>query len=216
MANLVDQDISLYHYWRSSCSWRVRWALDLKGVSYQSIPVNILAGEHQSLAYREKSPAGLLPSIEVGGESFSESMAIIEWLDETVPEPPLLPKDPMGRMRVRQLALTIAAMTQPLQNLNVVSYYEPSEARRPEHMRYWITRGLKVYEDLLTLCPKGSFSYGEQLTLADLCLIPQVYNALRFKVDLTPMPRIKGIYEYCRTLPSCERSAPERQPGAAS
>lgn len=210
----MQPSITLYHYWRSSCSWRVRWALDLKGLTYQSVPVNILAGEHQSVAYKARNPAGLLPCLEVEGRFLGESLAILEWLEEVWPHPALLPQAPFERAQVRQLALTIAAGTQPLQNPALVKYFEPDEARRPEHMRHWIKKGLETYEALLAPLPEGPFSFGASPTLADLCLIPQVYNAVRFQVDLSSTPRVKTIYEHCLTLPSCERSAPQNQPGA--
>jgi maleylpyruvate isomerase len=210
----MQPTLTLYHYWRSSCSWRVRWALDLKGLSYESVPVNILTGEHLTESYRKKNPSGLLPSLELDGKFFGESLAILEWLEERWPNPALLPKDPLDRMVVRQLALTIVAGTQPLQNPSLIKYFEPDEAHRPKHMRHWIHKGLENYEALLTKTPAGTFSFGDTLTIADLCLVPQVYNALRFQVDLASMPRVKKVYDHCLTLPSCDRSAPYRQPGA--
>ena len=210
----MQPSLILYHYWRSSCSWRIRWALDVKGLEYQSVPVNILTGEHQALEYKARNPAGLLPCLEVEGRFFGESLAILEWLEETWPTPQLFPKDALDRMRVRQLALTIVAGTQPLQNPGLIRYFEANESLRPAHMRHWIQRGLETYEALLAACPSGVFSYGDQLTMADLCLIPQVYNAIRFQVDLAPLPRVKAIYDHCLKLESCERSAPQNQPGA--
>src|SRR5947209_1533710 len=112
----MAHQLTLYHYWRSSCSWRVRWGLALKGLAYESVAVDILAGEQRSQAYLAKNPAGFLPTLVVDGRPFAESLAILEWLDETVPAPPLLPRDPLQRLTVRQLAMTIVAGTQPLQN----------------------------------------------------------------------------------------------------
>jgi maleylacetoacetate isomerase len=211
----MADELVLYHYWRSSCSWRVRWGLAHKGVSYVSVPVNILAGEHAGAEHKARNPAGLLPALKVKGRFFGESLAILEWLEEAYPEPPLLPKDPLDRLYVRQLSLTIAAGTQPLQNPATLKHYAEGEAERSRNARHFITKGLDVYETLLRASGKaGSYSLGEQLTMADLCLIPQVYNALRYNVDMGPLPLCKRIYDACLRLPSCERAAPQNQPGA--
>ena len=209
-------ELTLYHYWRSSCSWRVRWALALKHVPYESVPVNILKNEHQSPEYLKKNPAGFLPALKVGDRCFGESLALIEYIDETWPEPALWPKDPLARMHARQLALTIVAGTQPLQNPSLIKHFVPEEGARKPHVQHWIKRGLGVYESLLEQGPvkPGKFSCGEQVTGADLCLIPQVYNALRFDVDLAATPLVKGIYERCLETAECDVAAPHNQPGA--
>lgn len=206
---------SLYHYWRSSCSWRVRWALELKGVPYESVPVNLLQGEQMTPAYQAKNPSGFVPSVEVDGRFFGESLAILEWIEEAFPKPALLPKDPLDRMYVRQMALTIVSGIQPLQNLATLKYFAPDEAARKPHAQHWITRGLKTFETLVMKSGKtGPYAYGDQPTFADLCLIPQIYNSLRFDVDLTPFPRSKAIYEHCLKTPACDKAAPQNQPGA--
>jgi len=212
----MPENLTLYHYWRSSCSWRVRWALALKGVPYTSVPVNILTEEHRSPAYLAKNPAGFLPSLEIDGRPYGESLALIEWIDETWPEPPLKPEDPLARLHVRQLALTIVAGTQPLQNPAVLKHVLPlDEAARKTAAQHWIKRGLGIYEALLAGGRPGRYSWADRVTLADLCLIPQVYNALRFDVDLGPYPVVRGIYERCLKTPECDQAAPHTQPGAS-
>lgn len=206
--------LKLYHYWRSSCSWRVRWALALKGVAYEPVPVNILAGEHRSPAFLARNPAGYLPALSIDGVPFGESLAICEWIDETWPEPPLLPKEPLARLSARQLALTIAAGTQPLQNPSVVKHFVANEAEREGHQRHWIERGLAVYEALLKAGRPGLFSVGDQVSLADLCLVPQVYNAERFKVPVSEkFPLLAAINARCLATPACDQAAPHNQSG---
>lgn len=206
--------MTLYHYWRSSCSWRVRWALALKNVKYDSVPVNILAGEQRSPAYVAKNPSGFLPTLEIDGKFYGESLALLEWIEETWPTPALLPKDPFERLRVRQLALTIVAGTQPLQNPSMLKHFVADEAARKPYAQHFIATGLKTYETLLASSKPGLYSFGDTVTMADLCLIPQVYNAGRFDVDLTATPRVQAIYEQCLKTPACEASHPSNQPGA--
>jgi maleylacetoacetate isomerase len=202
--------LTLYHYWRSSCSWRVRWALALKEVAYTQVPVNILGSEHRDAAYRAINPSGQLPSLVIDGRSFSESLAIIDWLDETHPSPPLYPRDPLAKLYVKQLALKIVAGTQPLQNPSLIKYFVPNEAERRKHTHHFIAEGLAVYEQLLAQGKPGLFSYGDSVTVADLCLVPQVYNALRFEVDLRSLPKIRRIYEHCLKTDACDQAAPHR------
>ncbi len=206
---------SLYHYWRSSCSWRVRWALALKGASYDSVPINLLAGEQTSAAYLAKNPSGFVPAVAIDGRFFGESLAVLEWIEETWPTPPLLPQAPLDRLLVRQMALTVVAGTQPLQNPVMLKYFAPDEAGRKPHAQHWISRGLQTLEALIVSADKsGPFAFGKDPTFADLCLVPQVYNALRFDVDMSAYPRCKAIYEHALTTPACDKAAPHNQPGA--
>lgn len=207
--------LSLYHYWRSSCSWRVRWAFALKGVDYESIPVNILAAEQQADAYKALNPAGLLPALTIDGVPYGESLAILEWIEESWPTPALLPTEPLLRLHVRQLALTIVAGTQPLQNPSLLAHFVPDPAQRGTHAKIMIERGLRTYENLLKKHPKGVFSVGNQVTIADLCLVPQVYNALRFGVEMEGYPQLQEIYGRCLATKECDIAAPHNQPGAA-
>lgn len=208
------QKLTLSHYWRSSCSWRVRWALALKNVAYESVPVNLLHGEQGGAANLARNPAGFVPALEIDGQFYGESLALIEWIDETWKTPALYPAPPLDRLRVRQLALTIVAGTQPLQNLVTMKHYEGDDAARRGHAQFFIAKGLATYEALLAHAPSGAFSFGDQITVADLCLIPQVYNALRFDVDLSATPKIRAIYERALATPACQASHPQKQPGA--
>jgi maleylacetoacetate isomerase len=210
----MSQKLVLYHYWRSSCSWRVRWSLAHKNIAYKSVAVDLLTTQQQSRDFLAKNPAGYVPCLEIDGTPLAESLAILEWLEEAYPEKPLMPVDPMSRAFVRQLCLTIVAGTQPLQNLKAQKYFSSDEAVRRAYTQYWITQGLEIYESLINKGAAGTFSFGGQLSIADLCLIPQCYNAERFGVDLGQFPKIKGIYTKCMLLPACKKSSPDEQPGA--
>ncbi len=201
-------EITLYHYWRSSCSWRVRWALIYKKIPHKLIHLDLLKGEQRSEAYLSKNPAGLIPTLAVDGRYYAESLAILEWLEERYPRMPLLPTDPISRMLVRQLSLSIIAGTQPLQNLLVLNYLSSNEETRKETARHFISRGLRTYEQLIEKC-SATYSFGGELSFADLALVPQCYNALRYGVDLAEFPLIKGIYKRCLTMDSCLKTAPE-------
>ena len=203
-------NLTLHHYWRSSCSWRVRWALALKGLSYTSVPVNILAGEHNTPTYKKRNPSGQLPTLVVDEQCFSESLAIIDWLDETVPNPPLYPKEPLAKLFVKQLALKIVAGTQPLQNPSTLKRISDKEEERQRLAKLFIAEGLAVFESLLSKSKPGLYSYGDHVTVADLCLIPQVYNALRFQIDMSQFRRCLAIYEACLKTAACDQAAPHR------
>ncbi len=216
MANkITNPPITLHHYWRSSCSWRVRWALKLKGVPYATVPVNILTGEHKAPAYVAKNPAGFLPGLEINGTVYGESLAMIDWLDETYPEPALLPKDPFERMRVRQLAMIIASGTQPLQNPSVVGFYTKDAEKKRSYAAHWIANGLKTFQEVRLSGKPGLYSFGDSITTADLCLIPQIYNALRFDINMDDFKDLKAIYDRCLLLPACSAAAPHNQEGAS-
>lgn len=198
----------LKHYWRSSCSWRVRWALALKQLSYRSEPVNLLQDEHRQASYLRANPQGQVPVLLVDGIPYYESLAIIEWLDECYPHAPLLPSAPTERMLARQLAYMISSGTQPLQNLSAQRYYSSDPQLQRRYARHYIERGLNAYERRLRELGGGTFSLGGQLTIADLCLVPQVYNALRFRCDMRPLPLISKIYHTCMQTPACQESSP--------
>lgn len=206
--------LKLYHYWRSSSSWRVRWALALKSLNVEYIAINILSDEPESPAHLQRNPLGYVPVLEVtqpGQDPWilTESTAIIEFIEELYPEPALLPKDPFQRARVRQLAQIINADTQPLQNPNVAEKFTTDLKLKLEWNQYWIRKGLKAYE--VTAQPTaGRFSVGDTVTLADLCLIPQCYNAIRNEINLaTEFPLIQQIYQTALETPACKQSAPE-------
>lgn len=207
-------NITLYHYWRSSSSWRVRWGLAIKGIEYRSIPVNLLHDEQQSKDFIHMNPAGFVPALDIGGRYFGESLAILEWLEEVFPEPALLPDDPFEKMQVRQFALQIACNTQPIQNLSVLRAHSEDKTKQSAWATMWITKGLQTYEELLKTGRPGQFTFGDSVTMADLCLVPQVYNAKRFGIDTAQWPILNGINERCLQLPTCQAAHPDRQPGA--
>lgn len=201
--------LTLHHYYRSSCSWRVRWGLRIKNVPHQLVAVNLLEGEQKSPAYLKINATGFVPCLDISNDQFGESLAILEWLEESYPTPPLLPVTPIERLRVRELCQIIASGTQPLQNLEVQKMISKNRDEQLSWSREWIKKGLQAYE---LGCSKsaGTYSVGASVTFADLCLIPQVYNALRFQVDLNSFPRIESIYQRCLSLKECQDSAPDR------
>jgi maleylacetoacetate isomerase len=203
----------LYHYWRSSASWRVRWGLELKKVPHKKVPIDLLSGAEKSSEYLEKNPSGYLPCLMLPGKPpLAESLAILEWLEENFPAPSLFAGDSHTRALIRQLAETVNAGTQPLQNLDVIRMVSPDKEKQAEWTRHWIGRGLGIYEEILSRAGDKStrFSVSNHPTVADICLIPQCYSALRFQVDLGRFPRCKEIYEHALTTPECAASAPER------
>ncbi len=212
----AGQALTLYHYWRSSSSWRVRWALKIKGLPYHDVPVNLLANAQKSPDFLKVNPIGFVPAIETEGKCFGESLAILEWLEETnpAPAPALLPKDPLDRLQVRQLMLQIACNTQPLQNLSTMRQHSLDKDTQQAWAAHWIATGLAGYEKLLQHGKPGRFSVGDVVTMADLCLVPQIYNARRFNVDVALWPLLSAIGERCLTLPECKAAHPDRQPGA--
>jgi maleylacetoacetate isomerase len=211
----------LYGYWRSSSSYRVRIALNLKGIDYRQEPVNLVNGDGEQTRpeYRAVNPLGLVPALLHAGRTLTQSVAICEYLEETFPEPPLLPADAAGRARVRGLVQTIACEIQPLNNLGVLRYLG-GEMQQPESAvqrwyLHWIGRGFAAVEAWLQDAATGAFCHGDQPTLADCFLVPQVYNAERFGCDLAPYPGIVRIAGRCRALEAFLRASPERQPDAA-
>jgi maleylacetoacetate isomerase len=211
----------LYTYFRSSAAYRVRIALNLKGIAYEAIPVHLLrgGGEQHSARFIELNPAGLLPVLQEGPVALAQSLAIIEYLEEQHPAPPLLPRSPMERARVRAFALGIACDIHPLNNLRVMQYLgsklAADEAARNMWSRHWIELGFAALEPLLVADgAAGRFCYGDTPTLADCCLVPQVFNALRLRCSLEPYPTIRGIYEHCTQLPAFARAAPGAQADA--
>ena len=211
----------LYTYWRSSASYRVRIALALKGVDYEPRPVNLVrdGGEQKKAEYLELNPQGLVPLLVIDGLRINQSLAIIEYLDECRPEPPLLPADAEERARVRSLALMVACDIHPLNNSGVHRYLGGEmgvgEDDRMRWYRHWIEAGFKAIEVRLETEPQtGRFCHGDRPGLADLCLVPQVYNARRFGCDLDPYPRIRQIEADCLELDAFCQAAPEAQQDA--
>ena len=197
----------------SSAAFRVRIALALKGLSYESVVYDLRANQHLTEEYRKVNPMRAVPSLELGpGQVLIESMAIVEYLEETYPEPPLLPREPLARARVRALAQIVACNIHPLNNLRVLRYLarelKADDAARDKWYSHWVREGFKALEPLLP--ESGSYCYGDTPTAADLFLIPQVANALRYKVDISDFPRIRHIYDSCLQLPAFSRSHPPK------
>jgi maleylpyruvate isomerase len=212
--------LMLHSYFRSSAAYRCRIALNLKGVAHETSFVHLTkdGGQHNAPAYRALNPQALVPTLEHDGRVITQSLAIIEYLDETHPEPPLLPGDAEQRARIRAFALAIACDIHPINNLRVLNYLkgplQQDQTAVDTWYRHWVEIGLAACEALLPI-PPTRFCFGDQPTLADICLVPQLYNARRFKCDLAAMPRLGAIDETCRALPAFANAAPEAQTDAA-
>ncbi|HET9959431.1 MAG TPA: maleylacetoacetate isomerase [Polyangiaceae bacterium] len=212
--------MKLHNYFRSSASYRVRIALNLKGLSYEYVSVHLSRGLGEQFAaeFRALNSASLVPVLQDGDRRITQSLAIIEYLDEIHPEPPLLPSNPFGRARVRSLALTVACEIHPLNNLRVLNYMTQqlgldSDARTRWY-QHWVELGLSTLEAELAIGPPGRFCHGDSPGLADCCLIPQLFNARRFKCDVSRYPRLLAVEQSCASLPAFRDAAPERQPDA--
>ena len=205
---MSGHDLHLKHYWRSSCSWRVRWALSWKKLPFRCTHVDLLQSENHSKTYLQENPFGYVPVLLVDDVPHFESLAIIAWLEETYPQHPLLPIDPPSRLLVRQLTHIIAMGVQPLQNMYAQRYYSANAQERQRYACHYISRGFSAYEHCLVCMGAGTYSFGERPTVADLCLVPQVYNALRFSCDMSAFPNIMRIYQTCQMLKSCQISSP--------
>ena len=206
----------LYDYWRSSASYRVRIALNCLGEIYRSAPVDLLAKAHKAPEHLARNPQGLVPVLEIDGERFTQSLAIIEYLSETRADSSFLPPDAVGRQRVRMLSYAIAMDIHPVCNLSVVSHVmanaEDGEAARRNWMRKFIGEGLAAFERLLDHPATGRFCHGDSPTMADFCLVPQVYNARRWDVDLSACPRLVAIDQNCAEIEAFARAHPDRTP----
>lgn len=210
--------MKLYNYFRSSASFRVRIALNLKGLDYDYLPVHIARGEHKTGPFSAISPDMLVPLLEDDGERFTQSMAIIEYLDEIHPEPALLPHDPVGRAHVRALAQTVACEIHPLNNLRVLKYLvrelKLGDDAKNTWYRHWVREGMLAFERQLALRPASLYCWGDTPTLADCCLVPQVFNGQRFDCDFSGLPRTMAAFEACMQLDAFQRAQPSRCPDA--
>jgi maleylacetoacetate isomerase len=211
----LSEEVVLYTYWRSSSAFRVRIALAHKKIDYQPVFVNLLEGEQLTPQYAAHNPAGWVPTLVLGGKELTESVALVELIEELVPDPPLFPKDPIARARVRALVETINAGTQPLQNTGVLKKASDDQAERAAWARHFIARGLATFEALLARYAadgvSGPFAYGASLGAADCYLVPQMYNARRFDLDLTPYPRVVAAERAALATPAVQASLPEKQ-----
>ena len=209
----------LHGYFRSGTSYRTRLALNWKGVEYQYVAVNLATGEQHSDAYKALNPQGLVPALEVDGQVMTQSVAILEWIEEAFPQRPLLPSDLMDRARVRAFGAAIGCDIHPLQNLRILKKArelsgDDAEAG-PAWARHWISLGFDALEQLAEQADgQNGFIFGDGPSLAEIYLLPQMFNARRFGVDLTPYPRLVAADDAARALPEFERAAPENQPDA--
>ena len=213
--------IRLYSYWRSSAAYRVRIALNLKGLEYETVPVHLArdGGEQHRPEFNDLNPQELVPVLLHGNRILRQSMAIMEYLDETFPSPPLMPATARDRQRVRMIAQTNACDIHPLNNLRVLQFFEKTwsvpQAERDDWVRHWIRAGFEALEDTLADNPStGTFCDGEQPTMADCCLVPQVFNAERFGVDMAPYHTIRRVVQACLALEEFQAARPENQPDA--
>jgi len=210
--------MQLYSYFRSSASFRVRIALRLKGLAYDYVPVQIAKGEQFQPAFDALAPAHLVPLLKDGDALLSQSLAIIEYLDETHPEPPLLPRDPLGRARVRALALDIACEIHPLDNLRVLRYLvkemKVGEDDKNRWYRHWCETGLETVERQLAQPGHGRFCFGDTPTLADCVLVPQIFNAQRMDCRTEHVPNVMRVFEACMQLEAFREAQPSACPDA--
>lgn len=202
----------LYDYWRSSASYRVRIALNLKGVGYDRVPINLPENEQQADDYRARNPQGFVPMLEMDGRRLTQSLAIADWLDATIPQPRLLPADPADRAHVLALALTIAADIHPVNNLRILKYLTKlgiEQEARDDWYRHWVSEGFDALEALAA--PRaGTFLFGDSPTLADVCLVPQMYNARRFEMILDAWPTLVRADASANTLGAFAAAHPDR------
>jgi maleylacetoacetate isomerase len=211
-------ELTLYNYWRSSSSHRVRIALGLKGLDYRYVAVNLLTEEQSSEAHKARSPTGYVPCLVIDGVHYVESVAIIELLDERFPSPPLYPKDAHGRARVRALVEIINAGIQPLQNRNVTLFLSEDAEVQKKWLHHFVSRGLASLEAAMTALEaegiRGPFAYGEAPGAVDAFLVPQVVSAQRFHVDVNAYPRVQRAFDAAMKLEAFQKADPERQPDA--
>ena len=211
--------MKLHTLFRSSAAFRVRIALNLKGIDYESIAKALLKNEHRTAEYLALNPQGLIPALEIDGTVLSQSLAIAEYLDEVHPEPPLLPKNALARAHVRSMALAVACDIHPLNNLRVLNYLKDdlkqSEDVVNDWYRHWITEGFRGLEAQARQHSRSQrYLYGDSVSLADICLVPQMFNARRFKTDLSAVPTLVAISTHLESLPAFAAARPEAQPDA--
>jgi maleylacetoacetate isomerase len=213
--------MKLYTFFRSSASYRVRIALNLKGLSYEQSAIHLRrgGGEQLGAAYKAINPQALVPALDDNGKILTQSLAIIEYLEEKYPKPPLFPTDPADKAQVRSMAMVIACEVHPIQNLRVLNYvkatYNQTDAQVNQWAQHWIDLGLSAIEQMIVAQAKrGKFCFGDAPTLADICLVPQLGNARRYSCDLSKYSAILEIEKNCMALPAFANAAPEKQPDA--
>ena len=211
--------MKLYNYFRSSAAFRVRIALNLKGLEYEYVSKALIKNEHRAADYLALNPQGLIPALEVDGAAITQSLAIIEYLNELHPQPPLLPADPLARAQVRAMALAIACDIHPLNNLRVLNYVRRDLGQDDDGVnswyRHWVSEGFQGLEQQVAKHSSARrYCFGDSLSLADVCLAPQMYNARRFNCDLTPFPTLVAVSTHLESLPAFDKARPEVQPDA--
>jgi maleylpyruvate isomerase len=213
--------VKLFGYFRSSAAYRVRIALNLKNIEWQSEIIHLTknGGEQFSEFYQNLNPQSLLPTLEDDGNYFTQSLAILEYIEEVYPDPPLLPTLPTQRAHVRSIALAVACDIHPINNLRVLKYLTQElkidEVQKTAWYRHWISTGLGAIETMLTQHPEtGKFCHGSSVSLADICLVPQVFNANRFDCDMAAYPTITRINDACISMKEFQQAMPENQPDA--
>src|SRR5262245_13133075 len=215
--------MKLYNYFRSSAAYRTRIAFNLKGVPYETVDVDLRApaSDQQRPDYRSVNPQALVPALSVEDTTIAQSLAIIEYLDETHPDPPLMPRSPVNRARVRAMALAIACDMHPLNNLRILNYLRSPLGHDEETVnawyRHWIAQGFRgLEEDVKRLSGDGRHMFGKNVTVADVYIVPQMYNARRFNCDIEPYPTLRSICAHLETLPAFAKAVPEAQPDASA
>jgi maleylacetoacetate isomerase len=211
--------MKLYGYFRSSAAFRTRIALNLKGLEYEQVSLVLRRGDQRQPDYLEKNPLGLVPTLEEEGQFLIQSLAIIEYLDETHPEPPFLPGHPADRARVRGLAYAVACDIHPIDNLRVLKYLSKPLGQDDKAIEawfnHWITLGFEGMERIMARDGQtGEFCHGDEPSLADICLVPQVFNSMRYDLDLGAYPTIRRVFENCMKLEAFDKARPEKQPDA--
>ncbi len=211
--------LELYHYWRSSASYRVRIALNLKGLDYHIHPIHLLedGGQQHNADYRRINPQALVPTLVHNGHAVGQSLAIMEYLDEVFPDNPLLPKEPLARAKVRGMALYIASEGQPMMNLRVLQHLEAQhgldDAAKADWVRHWLTINFSnIEQQLSSEITHGDFVHGDQPGMAECCLVPHAFAAARFNLDMSAYPTVNRIVAQCQQLPAFQRAHPGKQP----
>jgi maleylpyruvate isomerase len=217
----MKNDFALYGYFRSSAAFRARIALNLKGIKPELRFVHLLkdGGQQHTAEYKTLNPMELIPALVHDGQLITQSLAIMEYLDEIVPEPPLLPKDALGRARVREIACVIACDIHPVNNLRLNQYlkreFHSSDEQQANWQRHWITLGFEALEKMLSLSKNtGAFCYGDTPTVADICLIPQIFNARRVNLEIEQYPTLSRIFARAMQHPAFDVAQPKNQPDA--
>ncbi len=208
---------TLYGYWRSSASYRVRIALAVKGLAYEQVAINLAQGAQGGIGFKLLNPQGMVPYLIDGDAGLNQSLAIVEYLDEVYPDPPLLPGDALARARVRGAALQIACDIHPINNLRVLNYLRgplaQPQAAVDDWYRHWVETGFAALEELAEVAT-GAYLFGDTVTLADICLVPQMWNARRLQADIARFPKLSAIDVRLNALPAVAAARPERQPDA--